>query len=126
VVYYASAEESRTAGVTYHLIPEEVWAAVQGDAKYTPEAYAADGFIHCTNGIEQMVTVANWFYVRDARAFKVLALDVPAIASEIRYDDAERLFPHIYGPLNLEAVIAVLDVVRSNDGTFVSITPPAE
>ena len=123
MAYITSSEDARNAGVTYHLIPAEVWSLVQGQPEYLPEAYEADGFIHCTNGIDQLVTVANWFYVPDPRAFKTLALKVSDITSDVRYDDAESLFPHIYGPLNLDAVIAVFDVTRADDGSFVGVTP---
>jgi uncharacterized protein (DUF952 family) len=32
-----------------------------------------------------------------------------------------RLFPHIYGPLNAEAVVAVRLAQRAADGTFISL-----
>lgn len=34
------------------------------------------------------------------------------------------LFPHIYGPIESTAVVAELSVVRSEDGTFVSVEGP--
>jgi uncharacterized protein (DUF952 family) len=123
VTFYPDSDDARNAGITYHLIPAPVWEAVQGESSYTPEAYESDGFIHCTNGVDQMVQVANWFYTSDTRPFKVLVLDVNAIASDVRYDDDAQTFPHIYGPLNLGAVVDVLDVERTSDGTFVSIAP---
>lgn len=88
---------------------------------YTPEAYDADGFIHCTNGIDQLVDVANMFYVTDKREFQVLVLDVAKITSDIRYDDDGQLFPHIYGPLNTSAVIDEFTVIRAEDGSFLAI-----
>jgi uncharacterized protein (DUF952 family) len=102
-------------------VPAEVWEAGSASEWYTPEAYDVDGFIHCTNGIDQMITVANWFYVPDNRAFKVLVLDMNRITSEVRYDDPEQVFPHIYGPLNTDAVVGELNVTRSDDGAFLSI-----
>jgi uncharacterized protein (DUF952 family) len=123
VTFYPDSDAARNAGITYHLIPTAVWESVQGAMSYTPEAYEADGFIHCTNGIDQMVQVANWFYTADTRPFNVLALNVSAIGSDVRYDDDEHTFPHVYGPLNLDAVVDVLDVERGPDGAFVSISP---
>jgi uncharacterized protein (DUF952 family) len=111
--------------VTYHLVPVDVWTASKRQPAYTPEAYDADGFIHCTNGLDQLVKVGNMFYTDDRRQFRVLALDVSSITSDVRYDDPDQLFPHIYGPLNTKAVIAEFPVSRAPDGTFISIDEEA-
>ena len=123
MTFYPDSDAARNAGITYHLIPTAIWESVQGATSYTPEAYEADGFIHCTNGIDQMVQVANWFYTADTRPFKVLVLDVKAVNADVRYDDDQQTFPHIYGPLNLDSVVGVLEVERRPEGTFVSISP---
>lgn len=121
VAYHRESAASRNAGITYHLVPAPVWEAGKSGEWYTPEAYEADGFIHCTNGLDQLVTVANMFYVSDAREFRTLVLDTARIESELRYDDEAELFPHIYGPLNTSAVIGELTVERAEDGSFLSI-----
>lgn len=121
MTYYRDSAASRKAGIAYHLVPEAVWDAQRAHEWYTPETYAEDGFIHCTNGLDRLLTVANMFYVADARAFRVLVLDLKAIRLKVRYDDEGRLFPHIYGPLNSEAVIGELTVTRADGGTFVAI-----
>jgi len=121
VIHHRDSAASRKAGITYHLAPEVVWDAQRANDSYTPEAYEVDGFIHCTNGLDRLVTVANVFYVADSRAFRALVLDIAAIRSEVRYDDEGQYFPHIYGPLNTDAIIGELTVTRADDGTFVSI-----
>ncbi len=118
-----SSAEARRAGLTYHLVPSEVWEAQRSNPQYTPEAYEADGFIHCTDGLDQLLKVANMFYVNDERPYTVLVLDVSQIASPVRYDDPDEVFPHIYGPLNSSAVRAELSVRRDDDGTFVAFEP---
>lgn len=40
------------------------------------------------------------------------------MSSEWRYDDAEQVFPHIYGPLDHDAVVTVEDMRRAEDGRF--------
>ena len=47
---------------TLHLVPEAVWEAHDPAAPYLPAAYAEDGFVHCTDGDDGMVAVANRFY----------------------------------------------------------------
>ena len=116
---YRTAEESRKAKIAYHLVPEPVWSARGGLSEYVPDAYEADGFIHCTNGLDPLIDVGNMFYKSDERAYVVAVIDTTRLTSELRYDDPERIYPHIYGPLNIDAVIGRLDVTREADGAFV-------
>ncbi len=112
---------SREAGITYHLVPSPRWEENRHASSYLPEHFEVDGFIHCTNGTDKLVEVANMFYTSDPRPFVVLALNVLAIESEVRYDDLDMFFPHIFGPLNTNAVIGELAVDRDPDGTFTRI-----
>ena len=121
MTYHRNSATARDAGITYHLVPSSVWDTGKSSEWYKPEAYDVDGFIHCTNGIDQLVDIANMFYVTDAREFRVLILDAGRITSDVRYDDDGQLFPHIYGPLNTSAVIGELAVTRAQDGSFLSI-----
>lgn len=115
---HRTAEASRRAGIAYHLVPLEVWQARGGETTYLPDAYEADGFIHMTNGLEPLLQVANLFYRSDAREYLVLVVDTGRLASELRYDDEDEIYPHIYGPLNTDAVIGRLAVERNADGSF--------
>jgi uncharacterized protein (DUF952 family) len=115
---------TRPGGHTYHLTPEEVWTAQAGTASYQPEAFAADGFIHCTDGEVNLLRVANTFYQGDRRPHVVLALDRARITAPVLYEDPDRIFPHVYGPLNTDAVVAVRPVIRLADGSFAEIGPP--
>jgi uncharacterized protein (DUF952 family) len=120
---YPSAAESRAAGITYHLVPADVWSEQKGATEYLPEAYPQDGFIHCTNGLDELVKVANLFYTADPRTFLTLILETGKITSDVRYDDPNETYPHIYGPLNTDAVVGELVVSRDADGTFLAIGP---
>ena len=115
---YRTADESRDAGMAYHLTPEPVWEAQHAAGTYTPEPFEQDGFIHATNGLDTLLWVANEFYTSDTRPYRVLVLDVNKLSSPMRYDDEEQKFPHIYGPLNTDAVIGELLVQRDADGRF--------
>lgn len=115
---FRSAQDCRIAGVTYHLVPEPVWDERGGDVTYLPEAYDADGFIHCTNGLDPLLTVGNMFYTDDRRPYSVLVLEMDRIQSDVRYDDPDEMYPHIYGPLNTDAVVGSFKVIRDTDGSF--------
>jgi len=106
---------------TLHLTPREVWDR-QKDAKtYVPEAFGQDGFIHCTDGDNNLLQVANLFYKGDPRDFVVLTLAVDRIKAEVKYEDTGRIYPHIYGPLNVEAVIGERAARRGTEGEFLSL-----
>jgi uncharacterized protein (DUF952 family) len=75
-----------------------------------PAAYGADGFIHLSTAA-QVVRVAN---ARFAGAPDLVLLCVAAdrLAAPLRYErgdpGSDELFPHLYGPLEVDAVVRVL------------------
>jgi uncharacterized protein (DUF952 family) len=78
-----------------------------------------EGFIHCSER-HQVAGVANAFY-RGVDGLVLLVIDPDLIGPEVRYEagggSGER-FPHIYGPLNVDAVIAVHRFEPGGDGGF--------
>lgn len=107
--------------VTYHLVPAEIWESQMFEKSYLPERFAEEGFIHCTDTIEELVAVGNRYYRPDPRPFLVLAIDCDLVAADIVYEDSRQIFPHIYGPLNTDAVLSMQHVVRASDGAFVTM-----
>ena len=108
--------------VTLHLLPAERWAAWRADrdpaARYVPAAFDGEGFVHCTDGDEAMLAVANRFYADEPGAFVVLDLDLARVGAPWRYDEPGSPYPHVYGPLRRDAVRAVRAVERAG-GRFV-------
>jgi uncharacterized protein (DUF952 family) len=105
---------------TYHLVPREVWDA-HDKVDYAPYSLREEGFIHCTDGMDNLAETANKHYRNDPRPFYVLTIDLGKLKSRWQYDDPQRIYPHIYGPLNREAVIRVEGMPREVDGTFVGL-----
>lgn len=120
-IEYRDSAESKANGITYHLAHVDEWNSQKAGDTYKPSVFDVDGFIHCTDGLDLLTEIANMFYKQDSEPRTVLVLDVKAIESDVRYDDPEHRFPHIYGPLNPSAVIAELPVTRADDGTFVRL-----
>ena len=106
---------------TYHLVPAAVWRATDPAADYLPEPFAQDGFIHTTHDPAEVIAVGNRYYRDDPRRYVVLHIDTALVRAPIRIEDPDRQYPHIYGPLNRDAIIAVSDAVRDADGTFRTI-----
>lgn len=105
---------------TLHLVPERAWRAHDPATPWVPAAFAADGFVHCTDGDAAMLATANRFYAADPQPFVVLTVDLDATGSPWRFDDDRGIYPHVYGPIDLASVRAVRRAVRDETGRFVA------
>jgi uncharacterized protein (DUF952 family) len=113
--------EQGLAGVTLHLVPEPLWLDQRHAAHYLPEGFSSEGFIHCTDGEDSVVEVGNRYYRDDPRPYLVLDVDLERVTAPVVYEDDDRRYPHVYGPLELHAVRRVRRVERTTDGTFIAI-----
>jgi uncharacterized protein (DUF952 family) len=111
----------------YHIAYPADWtrAAADGDYRTSTRGRTLDqqGFIHAGEA-HQVAPVANMIYGDDDELI-VLVIDPKLLRSELRYDEVPGWsdpFPHIYGPLNLEAVTGTLALRKGPDGKF-SFTP---
>jgi uncharacterized protein (DUF952 family) len=52
-----------------------------------------------------------------------LYIDTQKVSAKIRYDDAAKKYPHIYGGLNHDAVVAVKTAPRDTNGNFLPPEP---
>ena len=108
-------------GLTFHLVPVEYWHACDKTQPYLPEQFAVDGFIHCTDDRETVVAVGNRYFATDSRPYLALVIDKARVKPEIRYEDSSGLYPHIYGPLNRDAILRVMPAPRDTDGRFLPL-----
>ncbi len=106
---------------TLHLAPAQVWDRFADQRSYTPDTFEADGFVHCTDGDDNLLAVGNRYYTTDPRPFLALTIAIDKLASPVRYDDPGRIFPHIYGPINRDAIVSRRSVTRGADGSFLAI-----
>ncbi len=105
----------------YHITARQDWEAARQAGQYTAPSLAQEGFIH-TSTLAQVADTANRFYAGQT-GLVLLAIDAEALRSPLRFDPVtthgvEQAFPHIYGPLNLEAVVGVVPFEPAADGTF--------
>jgi uncharacterized protein (DUF952 family) len=110
----------------YHIIPRLQWEQAQAAGTYSAASLATEGFIHASTR-EQVADTANRYY-HGQPGLMLLAIDPEKTSAEVRFDPVERdgvltHFPHIYGPLNLDAVLAAAALPPQPDGSF---TFPAE
>ena len=106
----------QTAAI-FHITSRAAWDGARRSGLYRGDTLDSEGFIHCSLA-HQVVGVANERF-RKQQGLVLLQIDTARVAPEIKYEGAgEALFPHIYGPLHMEAVIRVYDFVPDEHGLF--------
>jgi uncharacterized protein (DUF952 family) len=105
--------------IIFHITQREEWAKAKELGTYTSNTLASEGFIHCST-LAQVVGSANRFF-KDRQDLVILSIDSDRVMPEIRYEGAEanNLFPHIYGELNIDAVIQSIDLESDSNGFFI-------
>lgn len=108
----------------YHIATRSDWARAQRDGAYATStigrSLADEGFIHASQAT-QVADVANSFYRGLPDELVLLVIDPDRVRAPIRYEHvpgAEDPFPHIYGPLNPDAVLVARSFSPSPDGSF--------
>ena len=96
------------SSITYHLVPRDAWQATDPDQDYAPPSLAAEGFIHTTEAPLEVLATARRHFTQAWDTLVVLVLDRERIKAPVRFDDAKRLYPHIYGPLNRDAILEIV------------------
>ncbi len=105
---------------TYHLVTKSYFDSLDPNQDYMPNDFAREGFIHCTDSPEEMAHVANAFYKSNLDPHYYLYIDKARVRASVRYDDAGHKYPHIYGALNRDAIIAICDARRDAKGNFLT------
>lgn len=92
----------------YHVTHPRDWKLALTQMTYEPDTYKNCGFIHCSTSI-QVPNVVKHFY-NNQRELLLLQIDTDIVKSPIVFENLEggkENFPHIYGVLNIEAVVGV-------------------
>ena len=108
-----------------HMVKRDEWENAIRKGEYAPASLESEGFIHCSTAA-QVVETANLFY-REQSDLMIVCLEEGHLTPQLTYEPAVRvgderagvLFPHIYGPLNLEAVSEVYQFPCDAEGRFV-------
>jgi uncharacterized protein (DUF952 family) len=96
----------------YHIASRPDWEQAKRDGQYTTStrgvSLAEQGFIHASTAT-QVPGVAGAVY-RDAPDLVLLVIEAERVGSPIRYEappGEDQRYPHIYGPLNPDAVVEI-------------------
>jgi uncharacterized protein (DUF952 family) len=101
----------------FHITTGEEWERARARGEYRPASLETEGFIHLS-GDRQWLRTAERFF-RGQRGLVLLSIRAEQLAAEVRYEEADgEPFPHLYGPLNLDAVVEALPLPVANDGAI--------
>ena len=95
----------------YHVTAKEEWNAAKEKGYYTAPSLETEGFIHCRE--EHQVKGVLKRYYQGKNDLLKLVIDPQKLNSKLKYELAPSVnekFPHVYGPLNLDAVVEVQTV----------------
>ena len=105
--------------VIVHLALREDWERAAGAGAYTPASLQDRGFIRCATAA-QHAALANARFP-DRADLVLLLVDADRLAAGVRYERSEpggAVSPHVYGPLDLEAVFEATPYRPALDGRF--------
>ncbi len=118
-----------------HIVNRQKWEAAKAVGPYRGDTLDSEGFIHCCATALQMDRVANKYY-RDQANMVLLHIDTDRLTSKLVYESPKsgatvqgqdasaamdyrsEQFPHIYGPLNIDAVNDVESIAQGTDGLY--------
>ena len=95
--------------VIYHVTTTEDWNAAKQKGHYEHPSLKDEGFIHCSQD-HQLAGVLERYFAGKTGLIK-LVIDTDKLNSKFVFDWSPSLadtFPHIYGPINIDAVIDVI------------------
>ena len=96
------------SSIILHITNPELWNQANAAGEYRADSLASEGFIHCSTP-DQLAGVVGRYYKRQT-GLVVLHIDPGKVQPPIRWENppgSNEQFPHIYGELNLNAVIEV-------------------
>ena len=106
-----------------HISSKEAWDRAVESGDYHAESLIQEGFIHCSR-MEQILKVANTYYPKQ-EGLVLMWMDTGKLMAELRWEESDGdVYPHLYGPINLDAVITVLDFPPDEEGIFNEVPQP--
>ena len=116
----------------YHITSRSAWNEAARSGRYSADSLASEGFIHCSTAA-QVLPVARQFY-RGHTGLVLLVIDTSRLDSPVQWERSVpplgvaelAAFPHVYGPIALDAVAACLEFELNEAGEFALPPLPAE
>ncbi len=91
----------------YHIVSATDWAKQASQPTYEASSLQTEGFIHLSRKEQVSGTLSR--YYQNVPGLLLLHVDADKLTHELTYEVAtnNERFPHLYGPLNKDAVVEV-------------------
>ena len=98
--------------IIYHVTTAAEWRAAKENGFYETASLKAEGFIHCSQ--ENQVAGVLERYFSGKKDIVKLVIDTDRLSNRFVFEwspSTEDTFPHVYGIINLDAVVDVVAVM---------------
>lgn len=94
--------------IIYHITTDATWNLSREIGQYTAPSLKEEGFIHCSQQ-SQLADVKQRYY-EGRNDLLLLTIDAEKLTSPVIFEwspSVQDTFPHVYGPINIDAVTDV-------------------
>lgn len=108
------------AHIIYKIAPRALWETAQRNGRFDGAPVdLADGFIHFSTGTQVRETAARHFAGQEDLV--IAAIDGETLGAALKYEPSRggALFPHLYAPLDMSAVLWSVALPLGDDGRHV-------
>lgn len=106
--------------IVFHIVKASQWLNFKANQVYEEKSLESERFLHCCT-FEQILHVANNNLKKINEDLLVVCLNTDYLSSELIWEKNEKngmIFPHLYGPINKEAVINTVKFEKNENGYF--------
>ncbi|MBD2703619.1 DUF952 domain-containing protein [Spirosoma sp. BT702] len=91
----------------YHIVLSANWLAFEDQPNYEAASLQTEGFIHLSQKEQVAQTLSR--YYQDVPNLLLLHVDTTKLTHPLKYEPStnNELFPHLYGPLNKDAIVRI-------------------
>jgi uncharacterized protein (DUF952 family) len=104
----------------YKIVAADLWQAAENSGVFSGAGVDLnDGFIHLSTGAQARRTAGLYFAGQDNLV--LVAADATSLGDALKYEPSRDgdLFPHLYGPLPLTAVLSARPLPLGADGNHI-------
>ena len=111
-----------------HITSRAAWEDAQQRGDYRAESLETEGFIHCSTPAQVLPVAEN--YYKGQSGLLLLIIEPALLSSALKWESPSGgtpppgvpvgdPFPHIYGPVNLDAVVKIIALEKNPNNTFI-------
>lgn len=101
----------------YHVTQKNDWQQALDNGYYEASSLSSEGFIHLSR--KEQIEGVLYRYYKNKKDLLLLHVDESKLTAPLKYELAPSVnetFPHLYGRLNLDAVVSVMEIENQSNG----------